>query len=67
MMQICHEAKEKVYTAIQKGQIDATDMAFPNLIDSIVLTMKHHGLLALLAQSMIDRRGDNHHIPFDIL
>lgn len=67
MMQICREDKEKVYAAIQKGHIDAADMAFPNLIDSIVLTMKHHGLLAPLAQSITDKRRENRHIPFDIL
>lgn len=67
MMQICREDKEKVYAAIQKGHIDAADMAFPNLIDSIILTMKHHGLLAPLAQSITDKRRENRHIPFDIL
>lgn len=67
MMQICREDKEKVYAAIQKGHIDAADMAFPNLIDSIMLTMKHHGLLAPLAQSITDKRRENRHIPFDIL
>lgn len=67
MMQICREDKEKIYAAIQKGHIDAADMAFPNLIDSIVLTMKHHGLLAPLAQSITDKRRENRHIPFDIL
>lgn len=67
MMQICREDKEKIYAAIQKGHIDAADMALPNLIDSIVLTMKHHGLLAPLAQSITDKRRENRHIPFDIL
>ena len=67
MMQICHEDKMKVYEAIQSGHIDAADLSFPNLIDSIVLTMKRHGILAPLSEALEDRRRDNHHIPFDIL
>ncbi|XBX08307.1 hypothetical protein QMP26_09610 [Enterocloster clostridioformis] len=67
MVQICREDKEKVYAAIREGHIDAADLSFSNLIDSIVLTMKHHGLRAPLAQSITDKRRENHHIPFDIL
>lgn len=67
MVQICREDKEKVYAEIREGHIDAADLSFPYLIDSIVLTMKHHGLLAPLAQSITDKRRENHHIPFDIL
>lgn len=63
MMQICHEDKEKVYQAIRSGHIDAADMSFPNLIDSIILTMKDHGLLAPLSDALPDKRKDNHHIP----
>lgn len=43
MLQICHEDKEKVLLAIQSGHMDAADMSFPNLIDTLVLTMKRHG------------------------
>ena len=43
MIQLCRKDKEKVYQAIRSGNIDAADMAFPNLIDDIVLTMKKHG------------------------
>lgn len=42
MIQICHKEKEKVYQAIRTGNIDATEMSFPNLIDDILLTMKRH-------------------------
>lgn len=67
MIQICHEDKEYVYKAIQAGNIDTADLSFPNLIDNIVLTMKHHGLLAPLVLLLEDKRRDNHHIPLDIL
>ena len=64
MLQICRDDKEKVYTAIQKGHIDVANLSFPNLIDSIVLTLKHHELLAPIAQSITDKRRKNCHIPF---
>lgn len=67
MLQICHQDKESVYKAIQSGHIDAADLSFPNLIDTIVLTMKQHNFLAPLADALEDKRRDNHHIPFDIL
>lgn len=67
MIQICREDKERVLRAIRTGNIDAADMSFPNLIDDILLTMKRHGLLALLPMALEDKRRDNHHIPFDIL
>ena len=57
----------KVYQAIRSGNIDAADMALPNLIDDIVLTMKKHGLLDMLSYALPDKRRDNHHIPLDIL
>lgn len=44
MIQICHKDKERVLDAIHSGHIDTADMSFPNLIDSIVLTMNHQGL-----------------------
>ena len=67
MIQLCRKDKEKVYQAICSGKIDAADMAFPNLIDDIILSMKRHGLLELLSHAIEDKRRDNHHIPFDIL
>lgn len=67
MLQICHEDKEKVLAAIRSGHIDAADLSFPCLIDTIVLTMKRHGLLAGLSYILDDKRRDNLHIPFDIL
>ncbi len=67
MIQLCRKDKEKVYQAIRFGNIDATDMALPNLIDDIILSMKKHGLLEMLPSALPDKRRDNHHIPFEIL
>jgi len=67
MVQLCQKDKEKVYDAIKSGHIDAADMAFPNLIDSIILAMKTHGFLAPLAQVLEDKRAGNRHIPLGIL
>ena len=49
MIRICHEDNLMVYDAIQAGHIDATDSSFSNLIDSIVLTIKCHGILSPLS------------------
>ena len=67
MIQLCRKDKEKVYDAIRSGKIDAAELALPNLIDDIILTMKKHGLLELLSSALEDKRRDNLHIPFDIL
>ena len=67
MIQLCRKDKEKVYQAIRSGNIDAADMAFPNLIDDIVLTMKKHGLIDMLSKVLPDKRRDNLHIPLNIL
>lgn len=56
MLQVCHEDKEKVYAAIRSGHIDAADLSFPSLIDTIILTMKHQGLLASLGDALSDKR-----------
>ena len=53
MIQICHKDKEKIYEAIRKGNIDAAEMSFPNLIDDILLTMKNSGLTDLLPQALL--------------
>lgn len=35
MVQICRKDKEKAYNVIREGHIDASDMAFLNLFNSI--------------------------------
>lgn len=67
MVQISKEDKEKVIEAIYSGTIDTAEMALPALADSIVLTMKHHGLIEPLNEAFEDKRSDNLHIPSDIL
>lgn len=67
MLQLCSKDKERVLEAIKSGHIDAADLSFPNLIDTIVLTMKQKDLLAPLADFLEDRRSVNKHIPFDVL
>ena len=67
MIQICRKDKEKVIEALRTGKIDAAEIAFPNLIDDMILTMKRKGLIDSLSLALPDRRRDNHHIPFGIL
>lgn len=67
MLQLSKNNKNKVLEAIKKGCIDAADMSFPNLIDSIVLKMKNIGLTNKLNESFEDKRKQNKHIPLDIL
>lgn len=67
MMQLCQKDKERVLNAIKSGHIDAAELSLPNLIDTIVLTMKQKNLLAPLAECLEDKRSDNKKIPFEIL
>ncbi|TWH47621.1 hypothetical protein Salpa_3687 [Sporomusa sp. KB1] len=67
MMQLCQKDKERVLNAIKSGHIDAADLSLPNLIDTIVLTMKQKNLLAPLEDCLEDKRSDNKKIPFEIL
>jgi len=45
MMKLCQKDKEYVLNAIKCGHIDTASLSLPNLIDTIVLTMKHKNLL----------------------
>lgn len=67
MLQLSKNYKEKVLEAIRNGVIDAADISFPNLIDTIVLKMKKIGLINKLSESFKDKRKSNKQIPFDIL
>ena len=67
MLQLSKNDKDMVLDAIKTGNIDAADISFPNLIDSIVLKMKKIGLISRLSESFKDKRKNNQHIPFDIL
>ena len=67
MIQLCKRDNEKVLKAIRNGSIDAADISFPNLIDTIILSMKKKDILSSLANAIEDKRAENHHIPFYLL
>lgn len=67
MLQLSKNDKNKALEAIKAGKIDAADVSFPNLIDTIILKMKNMGLISKLAESFKDKRKQNKHIPFNIL
>lgn len=67
MLQLSKQDKQRVLDAIKNGNIDSADLAFPNLIDTIISHMGNIGITEPLALCIDDRRADNHHIPFYIL
>ncbi len=67
MVQISKEDKEKVLEAIHLGTIDTAELSLPAFADSIILTMKQHGIIDPLNEAFEDKRSDNLHIPSDIL
>lgn len=67
MLQLSKNDKNKVLDSIKSGKIDAADVTFSNLIDTILLKMKNIGLISKIAESFKDKRKENKHIPFDIL
>ena len=67
MLQLSKNDKNKVLEAIISGKIDAADVSFPNLIDTIILKMKNIELISKLSESFKDKRKQNKHIPFHIL
>lgn len=67
MLQLSKNDKNQVLDAIKIGKIDAANLSFPNLIDTIILKMKNIGLIDKLLESFTDKRKQNKHIPFQIL
>lgn len=67
MLQLSKNDKNEVLKALKAGKIDAADVSFPNLIDTIVLQMKNIKLINKLSESFKDKRKQNKHIPFDLL
>ena len=67
MLQLSKNDKNKILESIKCGEIDAADLSFPNLIDTIILKMKNIDLISKLSESFRDKRKQNKHIPFDIL
>lgn len=66
-MKISSNDKGITLEAIRKGEIDAADVAFPNLIDDIIIKIKNTGLIDKLADILGDKRRDNAPIPFNAL
>lgn len=67
MIQFCKRDNEKVINAIKEGTIDAADVGFANLIDTIILKMKNEGLVEKLEDAFADKRDKNTHIPLYII
>lgn len=67
MIQFSKKDKDKVLNAIKEGNIDAADISFPNLIDTIMLKMKNIGVLTKLTKSFAEKRRDNSRIPLDTI
>lgn len=59
--------KKRVLEAIGKGEIDAADLSFPNLVDKMILKMKREGILERLENVFSDKRSDNKNIPFHLV
>ncbi|WP_368490442.1 hypothetical protein [Clostridium sp. BJN0013] len=67
MLQLSKNNKKKVLESIKCGSIDAADVNFPNLIDTITLKMKKINLIDKLSNSFKDKRSKNKKLPLDIL
>lgn len=67
MIQLSSKDKERVLKDIENGTIDAADVSFPNLIDSIILKMKRMELLEPLKKAFADKRSANMNIPFHLI
>jgi hypothetical protein len=66
MIQLSSKDKEIVLEDIKNGTIDAADVSFPNLIDTIILKMKKLNLLEPLEKAFSDKRATNKNIPFHL-
>jgi len=67
MIQLSSKDKKRVLENIKNGTIDAADVSFPNLIDTIILKMKRLNLLEPLEKAFSDKRSINKNIPFHLL
>ncbi|MFC0906651.1 transposase [Clostridium sp. MT-14] len=67
MLQLSKNNKNKVLESIKCGNIDAADVSFPNLIDTIILKMKKIKLIDKLSDNFRDKRSGNKHLPLNIL
>jgi hypothetical protein len=67
MLQLSQENRKEVLANLKKGKADNAGISFPNLIDTIILSINKMGLIDKLTNSFKDKRKDNLTLPFNIL
>lgn len=68
MLKTCKINKQEVIKAIEEGNIDDGDIAFPNFIDDIITKMNEKGLINFFDDVFIDKRcNKNTTIPLNII
>lgn len=67
MLKICKQDKSKVMELIKNKVLDGIKASNSNLIDDIILSMCHEGILNDLEEGFIDKRKRNSIIPFKFI
>lgn len=67
MLKICKQDKSKVMEQIKHKVLDGIKASNSNLIDDIILSMCHEGILNDLEEGFIDKRKRNSIIPFKFI
>ena len=63
-MKISSNDQDRVLEALRRGEIDAADVSYPNLIDKIIIRIKKMGLIDKFAGILCDKRRNGSPIPF---
>lgn len=67
MLKICKQDKNKVMEQIKHKVLDGIKASNSNLIDDIILSMCHEGILDNLEEGFVDKRKRNSTIPFKFI
>lgn len=67
MLKICKLDKNKVLEQVNNKVLDGIAASNSNLIDDIILSMKHEGILECLDNGFPDRRNSNSFIPLSFI
>ena len=67
MLKLCKLDKNRVLTQINNKVLDGIVASNSNLIDDIILSMKHEGILECLNNGFPDRRRHNSFIPLNFI
>lgn len=67
MLKICKLNKNKVLEQVNNKVLDGIATSNSNLIDDIILSMKHEGILECLDNGFPDRRNNNSFIPLSFI